>query len=79
MFRDNITLSTARKIADTINALTSAGDPATAEMMRRWFNASFRGFRLERVMDGKRTQGQDVREGSAAPGQDREHRAAGVR
>ena len=61
MFRKNITLASAKKIVDTINALISAGDPATAESMRAWFNSQFRDFRIERMMDGSRVVGYEVK------------------
>lgn len=61
MFRNNITLASAKKIADTINALISAGDPATAEMLRGWFNHQFRDFRVERMMEGKKIVGYELK------------------
>lgn len=54
MFRKAVTTTTASKITATVNALASAGDPATAELMRRWFNQTFEGFVIEQVTDGKR-------------------------
>ena len=54
MFRKAITTTTASKITATVNALASAGDPATAELMRAWFNRTFKGFAIEQVTDGKR-------------------------
>ena len=57
MFKKPVTIATATKIATTVNALMSAGDPATAESLRRWFNATFRDFVIEQVTDEKRIMG----------------------
>ena len=57
MFRKAITTTTASKIATTVNALASAGDPATAELLRAWFNRTFKGFVIEQVTDGRRILG----------------------
>lgn len=57
MFRKAITTTTASKITATVNALASAGDPATAELMRTWFNRTFKGFSIEQVTDGRRILG----------------------
>ena len=57
MFRKAITTTTASKITATVNALASAGDPATAELMRAWFNRTFKGFAIEQVTDGRKILG----------------------
>lgn len=57
MFHKPITTASATKIADTVTALMSAGDPATAAALRCWFNGNFRGYRIEEVRDGKRIVG----------------------
>lgn len=57
MFRKDITVNSAKKVVDAVKALANAGDPATAEAMRRWFNSSFRGYTITTIMDGKRITG----------------------
>lgn len=51
MFRKSISLASAKRIAATVTGLVSAGDPATAEALRRWFNATFAAFTLEKLTD----------------------------
>ena len=57
MFRKDITVNSSKKIVDAVKALANAGDPAAAEAMRKWFNTTFRGYRIMAIMDGKRIDG----------------------
>lgn len=54
MFRHPIALQSARRIAATVAALHSAGDFATAETLRKWFNRSFTDYAIDRqVSEGR--------------------------
>lgn len=57
MFRKDITVNSSKKIVDAVKALANAGDPAAAEAMRRWFNKTYRGYKIIAIMDGKRIEG----------------------
>ncbi len=57
MFRKNITVMSAKKVVDAVKALANTGDIATAEVLRKWFNATFRGFAISTVLEGKRIMG----------------------
>lgn len=55
--RKAITAGSAKRVAAAVTAIFNSGDPATAEVMRVWFNRSFKGFSIEPLKDGERVTG----------------------